>query len=75
MEKLIYYFLKHNKFYSLEYHIPNDCIRICELWDQNGIIYIFKGMENLMRPVCTINLREEYINTSHYLFIRKILNI
>lgn len=48
--------------------MKDDCIRIFEYLNYKEIIYIFRGMENLMQPVYTINLKEEYINPS---FIRK----
>lgn len=68
MEKLIYYFLRHRKIHSLRYLMKDNCIRIFESLTARGIIHIFKGMENLMQPVCTINLQEELVNTS---FVRK----
>lgn len=71
MEKLIYYFLGLNKTNSLSYPMKNDCIRIFEYFNAKGIIHIFQGMENLMRPVCVINLKEKDKNTYLYLSIRK----
>lgn len=68
-KKLIKSFLnlKQNKIYSLKYPMKNDCIRIFESLSAKGIIHIFQGMENLMTPICVINLKESYINTSLYL--------
>lgn len=48
--------------------MKDDCVRIFESLTARGIIHIFKGMENLMQPVCTINLQEELVNIS---FVRK----
>lgn len=70
-KKLIYYFLRHNKIYSLRYLMKDDCIRIFESLSAKGIIHIFKGVKNLMQPVCTINLQEELVNTFEYLFVHK----